>query len=139
MMSGSFTDRLAEKIIQMAPEFNVVFAYLFGSKAREKTHPLSDIDVAVFYNSSISANDRFQGHLKLIERLQRLLPADKILDLVLLNEAPISMQFRIVSHGKIIYCSDGLTLANFKEITWKMYFDYKPLEDLYVKTNLGLI
>lgn len=63
----------------------VVFSYLFGSAAREKPSPLSDIDIAV-YLSKNNSRDFFELKLSLHADICRALGRNDV-DIVVLNTA----------------------------------------------------
>jgi predicted nucleotidyltransferase len=67
---------------------SVNFAYLFGSIVRGDTNELSDVDIAVMLDESLSKKDMFNKELDLISELTCVLKSDKI-DLVVLNDAPL--------------------------------------------------
>jgi predicted nucleotidyltransferase len=49
----------------------VIFAYLFGSQAKGKTHPRSDVEVAVYVEDSVPQDRYLDLQLKLPARLER--------------------------------------------------------------------
>ena len=55
----------------------VYFAYLFGSAARKRTGPLSDVDIAVFIDESLDKHESFRVHMDLIDGLVSLLRTDR--------------------------------------------------------------
>lgn len=62
----------------------VVVAYLFGSTAREEANCLSDIDIAVLLDDSLTGKEAFDLQLKLIVDLGNLLKTKNV-DLVVLK------------------------------------------------------
>ena len=56
--------KLPENILEILPKVNnflenyskVVFAYLFGSLARDKVLPLSDVDIAIYLKEGVDLN-----------------------------------------------------------------------------------
>jgi uncharacterized protein YutE (UPF0331/DUF86 family)/predicted nucleotidyltransferase len=76
----------------------VKFAYLFGSRARGKAGPLSDTDVAVYFDRRIKFGDY---RLNLMERLAKILKSDN-LDLVVLNQAPPLLKHEIIKYGRLL-------------------------------------
>lgn len=79
-------------------EKRVKFAYLFGSRARGRTGPLSDTDVAVYLDRRIKHGDY---RLKLMEELSKILKSDH-LDLVVLNQAPPLLRHEIIKYGRLL-------------------------------------
>ena len=80
---------------------HVKLAYLFGSVAEGKEGKLSDVDIAVFLDESLSKKERFDLQLKLISGLTGILKTDRI-DLIVMNDAPLLLKYNIIKHGKIL-------------------------------------
>ena len=80
---------------------HVKLAYLFGSVAEGKEGKLSDVDIAVFLDESLSKKERFDLQLKLISGLTSILKTDRI-DLIVMNDAPLLLKYNIIKHGKIL-------------------------------------
>jgi uncharacterized protein YutE (UPF0331/DUF86 family)/predicted nucleotidyltransferase len=79
-------------------------AYLFGSALQETVGPLSDLDIAVW--PPPDRPDWLSFYNDLHGELCRLFQADNI-DLVLLDQAPLSLQARVVLEGLQILDGDG--------------------------------
>jgi hypothetical protein len=90
------------KIMEFLSEQECVkLAYLFGSVAEGKEGKLSDLDLAVFLDESLSKKERFNQQLTLVSELTGLLKTDRI-DLVIMNDAPLLLNYNIIKHGKIL-------------------------------------
>ncbi|WP_114279074.1 type VII toxin-antitoxin system MntA family adenylyltransferase antitoxin [Thioalbus denitrificans] len=76
----------------------VLFAYLFGSRARGTHGPMSDFDIAVHLAQNV---DLFTFRLQMLEQLNRLLKTDKV-DLVVLNDAPLLLRHRVIRDGRLL-------------------------------------
>lgn len=113
-------DRL-RTALERYPE--VLVAYLFGSVARDRPGPLSDVDVAV-----LLAEDG--GHtgrpLDLLGDLAAAAGTDDI-DLVVLNEAPNELAFRVIRDGRLLLCRDERTRVRHRVRTILEYLDLEPL------------
>ena len=79
----------------LSKQEHVKLAYLFGSVANGKEGKLSDVDIAVFLDESLSKPERFSLQLKLISELTGILKTDRI-DLIVMNNAPISLNYEII-------------------------------------------
>lgn len=80
----------------------VVFSYLFGSAAREKPSPLSDIDIAV-YLSKNNSRDFFDLELSLHADICRALGRNDV-DIVVLNTAENLMLLdNIIRNGIVLH------------------------------------
>ncbi|GAB4170306.1 MAG: nucleotidyltransferase domain-containing protein [Geothermobacteraceae bacterium] len=113
----------------------VCFAYLFGSVARGNTGPLSDLDIAVWVAGDI---DCFQFRLRCLDALMSALGRDDI-DLVVLNEAPLELAYRVVRDGRVIVES-RLERVAFETRVIDLYLDAEPLrrtQRAYLKERLS--
>jgi predicted nucleotidyltransferase len=104
---------------------NVVLGYLFGSRARGEAGALSDVDVAVLLSEDAN-RETVSGQL--MDALARALRTDRI-DLVLLEQAPTPLRYRIVREGKLLQCADEEARVRFVTDTVMSYLDFKPLRD----------
>ena len=104
----------------------VRLAYLFGSQAARRTHPSSDVDVAVLLDESLTSDERFAERLRLLGDLSRIFGTDNV-DLVVLNEAPPLLAYETLRHGVLLYCADAQTRIEFQVRTRRAYEDTMPL------------
>ncbi len=104
----------------------VLFAYLFGSVAKESASRLSDIDIAVYLDpSQITQVNGYGYKSELLVDLQNVLKGK--VDLVILNEASTVLKFQVLKNGTLIYCVSEDERRYFHEHTMKKYLDLKPL------------
>ena len=102
----------------MAQRPEVLFAYLFGSRARGQAGPLSDTDVAVYVDPAL---DLLDARLRVIEALMRLL-GDERVDVVTLNNAAPDLRHAVISDGVVIKEEKALRTA-FEEQATSEYLD----------------
>jgi len=115
-----------KRVLEGHPE--VAFAYLFGSWAKGRQGPTSDIDVAVWFHESV--HDRLKAQLKLMGELGAALGTDH-LDLVVLNDATLSLRY-IVQRDGILACErDRCARIAFEARTRREYWDFEPLLKVY--------
>jgi uncharacterized protein len=57
-MQPSIMLKIPEIRTALSEDANVIFAYLFGGLAKGEVKPLSDIDIAVYINDSVSITGR---------------------------------------------------------------------------------
>jgi len=112
----------------------VKLAYLFGSVAEGKEGKLSDVDIAVFLDESLSKEDMFNQELKLISELTGILKTDRI-DLIVMNDAPLLLKYNIIKHGKILK-DDKETKMRVETGILSDYLDMKYYMDRH--TNLAI-
>ena len=113
-----------KKICQRHPE--IEFLYLFGSHGRRKPGPLSDTDLAVYLDSSVSTDSYFQASLDLMGEFSQLLRTDEV-DVVILNRAPLSLQYHIVFEGRLLYERHRLSRILFETKVTDFFLDSEPL------------
>ena len=86
-------------------EKEVIFAYLYGSYARGKTHPFSDVDIAVY----LREND-FKTYMQLLAKLPEI---GKEIDLRVLNDASPLFKYKVIKEGKLLVNKDDELLKKF--------------------------
>ena len=99
----------------------VLAAYLYGSYGTEYQTPLSDVDLAVLLKRDVALP--LQEELLLASELAGIAQEDD-LNLLILNKAPITIQFRVISTGRPIFVRDKIAVADFVEWVLKIYGDY---------------
>jgi predicted nucleotidyltransferase len=104
----------------------VAYAVLFGSSARGGEHPASDADVAVELVLGAARDPQAIG--RLVARLEAA--AGRRVDLVLLDEAPAPLAYRIFRDGRVLVERDHAALVARKARAILDYLDFKPVEDL---------
>lgn len=108
----------------------VVAAYLFGSRAEGVARPASDTDIAVLLDERIK--DTFKYRLELADELERL--AGTQIDLILLREAPLLLQFQILKKGKVVFERDVDRRASYEMYILGKYYDYQRFFDFHSKS-----
>ncbi|MHA1336298.1 MAG: type VII toxin-antitoxin system MntA family adenylyltransferase antitoxin [Promethearchaeota archaeon] len=120
-----------EKIKEIALKHNISLIYLFGSKATGNDSKLSDIDIAVLLDKYDQEKIK-DLMLDLIFEFSQIFKNDKI-DLVILNKAPLALQYNVVAHGKVLYERDIGVRMVYENKAIKLYLDFKIYEDEYYK------
>ncbi len=116
------------RILEKDPR--IVLGYMFGSVTKGESGPLSDIDVGVLLTTGF---DRRKAHGDLMDSLCRTLRTDHV-DLILMNDSPIPLTYRIIRDGKLIHCTDERARERFESATILRYLDFKPLRDMAFRT-----
>jgi predicted nucleotidyltransferase len=109
---------------------DIVAVYLFGSLARGRAHPRSDVDIAILL-VPMDAEAAFDRRLRLMEELRRF--ADREVDVIVLNIAPLLLQHQVLKHGRLLYERDRLARAEFEVRAGKIYADLKPMNDFFTQ------
>jgi predicted nucleotidyltransferase len=99
----------------------VLVAYLFGSLARGRPTPLSDVDVAILVDA-----DREPDLAALTGALSDRLGTDAM-DLVVLNHVGPTLAHRVLRDGRILFCRNEPARLEFTRRRLLEYFDTAPL------------
>ena len=70
---------------------------------------------------------RFQVWLEILGKLTDLLETDEI-DLVMLNEAPLSLRMKVLENKRIIVDNDPFLRHEYESLTMREYYDLSPKE-----------
>ena len=116
--------RIIEHLVEeLSKDPNIIFAYMFGSFTL-KSIPHRDIDVGIFLKESTSPLMGEKYEINLAVTLEKLFACH--VDVVILNQAPLSIQYHI-TREKLIFCRNMNLHFDFLEKIWRDYFDFKPL------------
>jgi predicted nucleotidyltransferase len=110
------------RVLEVEPA--VAYALLFGSSARGTGHAGSDADVAIGLAPGMARDPQTLG--RLIARLETA--AGRRVDVVLLDEAPAPLAYRIFRDGRLILERDHAALVARKARAILDYLDFKPIE-----------
>jgi predicted nucleotidyltransferase len=111
---------------------DIIFAYLFGGLLREKPSPLSDVDVAVYLHSPEKLD-----FLQLFHDITSVLGTEE-LDLVILNDAPVSIAGRVLQNRKILVDKKPFVRHKYESLTLRKYFDFRVKESQLVRGRYGI-
>ena len=92
---------------------DVISIYLFGSYARGREKPFSDIDICVIADRDAN-RDEILSH------------SSKKIDISIFHDLPMSMRFRVIKEGKLLFSRDELKLHRTIVATIRSYLDFKP-------------
>jgi uncharacterized protein len=128
---------LPENIDELLPEAyeylrsdeDILFAYLFGSMARKKAGPLSDVDIAVYLKKQAYFAEK---KLEILGNLVNILKTDEI-DLVVLNRAPLALRMKVLENKKVIVDKTPLIRHRYESLTMRQYFDFSYKESFILK------
>lgn len=112
----------------------VVFAYLFGGFGRGKPTPLSDVDIAVYLNRGA---DGSSAKLDLIGSLMQALDTDEV-DLVILNEAPLSLAGRIQQTARVLVDKDPSRRFVYESLIRRQFADFAIRERTLLFERFGI-
>ena len=115
-------DRIVEDL-KKYPEVMVII--LFGSYARGKAKPISDIDIAVIY----------RGAKRTLEA-EITSCSSYILDVVPFSRLPLYIQFEVIKYGKILFMRDE---EYFIEVKRGVLREYLEMSYLYERMGRRIL
>jgi hypothetical protein len=122
-------DRVIEQIRPvLEADPRIAFALLFGSVARGEEHPASDLDLAVGLRAGTRLSSIELGDL--VSRLEAV--AGRTVDLLLLEDAPEAIAFRVFRDGVPVVVRDRRALVDRQVLAMLEYWDFQPIEEILV-------
>jgi|YelNatPaOPRAMG01_1025707.scaffolds.fasta_scaffold03068_19 predicted nucleotidyltransferase len=107
-------NKTLRKIVSSLKKYkNVVAVYVFGSRVKGKTTPLSDTDIAVFLHPYDEET-----------ALQVCAYSSPTIDTSVFNELPPYMKFEVIKNGKPIYVRDKEVLEDMVLMAMREYMDH---------------
>jgi len=110
----------------------IAYALVFGSTARGTAAEHSDHDIAVGLAKGVHLSTLEIGEL--IARLESA--AGRSVDLVLLDEAPPALAYRVFRDGQVLAARDRDALTARKVRAILEYLDFQPIEALFTRAVL---
>lgn len=108
---------------------DIIFAYIFGSYAKDNIRKDSDIDIAIYLKDNIDTYEYLDMKMELLEALKREV------DLVILNNATPLLSYEIYKNNILLFTHDRAMENRYKVKTLFEYNDMKRYLDLsYDKT-----
>lgn len=130
---------IEEQVREAAAEVpGVAVLLVFGSRARGRPRPDSDLDVAVLPATSgeggeCEEDDALHRHRlqkRLIVALYELAPEGRV-DVVFLDEAPVTLRQKVMEEGRMVLCRDPAAWRALRVATMKEYGDSEWARRLY--------
>lgn len=119
MLSEKNTDRL-HTVFATHPAVRA--AYVFGSAASGGERAESDLDLAVVVDEDVWDSSE---KVPLITECMDAAERDWI-DLVVLNDAPLVLQFEAVRPNVLLYANENFDHGAFVSKVMRMYWDFQP-------------
>ena len=117
----------------LADDSRVAYAIVFGSAGRAQLGPHSDLDIALGLDAG-----RTLGVLEMGALAARLEDAaGRAVDLILLDEAPPALAYRVFRDGQAVAVRDPSALAARKARAILDYLDFQPIEELCARGALA--
>ena len=99
------------RLMELFHQGGVALAYLFGSYAHGKVRSSSDIDIAILLERT--EEGLYSSYREVMIGIREALGTERF-DLLLLNHAPLTLLFEIISQGRLIFCRDEEVLNSFE-------------------------
>lgn len=107
---------------------DVLFAYIHGS-ALHSDNP-QDIDIAVYLDPEGFGKLYRNGEVSIGFAIPMEMELEKYLgrkvDMQVLNNAPLSFRYRVISQGLLVIDSDSNIRCDFEYLSRVEYFDFRP-------------
>lgn len=133
---------LARNLKPVFERHPALFAYLFGSQAKETSDALSDVDIAVFFNPKSSERERDNFFIEIEDVIKARMPGIQKIDFVVLNNTDYLTPFlekEIVYDGVVLYCVDKDARAHWESLAIAEWLDWEPYQKAYDKAILDEI
>ncbi len=111
---------------------NIVFAYLFGGLIKDRFNPLSDVDLALY----LKERKKFD-YLETFRKISKTLETEEI-DLIILNNAPLSLAGRILQNRKILVDKVPFLRHRYESLTLREFFDFSIKERDILQRRYGI-
>jgi predicted nucleotidyltransferase len=112
----------------LGAEDDVIAVYLFGSQSRGTAGPLSDVDVAVWLDTSREVRDGWPRAAELTAKAAEALRTSEV-QVVVLNEAPPLLAHRVLRDGVVLFEEDARARVAFETSAILRYLDTIPLRE----------
>ena len=120
---------------ELNKQSQVMFAYLYGSILSSENP--RDIDIAIYMfpldfeklsrDAEISLSFAIPLEMNLEKQLKRKV------DVQVLNRAPLSFRYRVITDGKVIVDKDSNTRCDFEYLSRAEYYDFSPRRKEYLQ------
>ena len=107
-------------------ELGVSLVYVFGSQVDGTANILSDIDLGVVFAQEVNYRaDKKERYVKLFDLFTDIFSDYRKVDLIFLQETPLTLQYRAACSGQVIYRQDPSRRQEFdyKEYVMKRHAD----------------
>ncbi len=134
-MNGKFERDLEKFRKFLDSQKYVLVSYLFGSFSKGKTGPLSDIDIGIFADESLTKKELIKRKMIIMDEAVSIFGKDRV-DVVLMNSAPLSLNFNIIRDGRSITHRDINKKVTVEADIMSRYLDRKFYDNIYLKNGM---
>jgi predicted nucleotidyltransferase len=123
MSNMGFTTAIQSAMLKtLATAHHIRLIYLFGSQAQDQAGPMSDYDLAILFSDKPSLPER----TALAHQLALIFETARV-DLVVLNQAPVELQYNVIVTGCLLYEASRANRVEFEAETLSRYGDFLPI------------
>lgn len=125
-MKDIFDKKQLDNIVK---KYHIADVYVFGSQVTGYARKDSDLDIGVRFVEGLPRGGivgKIYGNLA--SEIQSL-TGEYAIDLVLIDEAPLHFQYKIITKGELIFSANREDSYNFVESVANRYRDYKYFID----------
>jgi predicted nucleotidyltransferase len=133
-ISPSILSKIPDVQKTLTEDTNIIFAYLFGGLSGGIVKPLSDIDIAVYVKN---INNLAEYKFGLFCRMADALGTTEQ-DIVILNNASVSISGRILQNKKILTDKDPSIRHNYESLVLREFFDFRIKEEALLNRRYGI-
>jgi len=119
--------KIQELVGKLKPFKEVKAIYLFGSAAKGKATPLSDIDICTITDK---ASEEVKTEIS-------SLSSEKV-GVSLFEDLPINIRIKVLKEGKVLFMRDEKVVSSIRADLISRYLDFKPILKRYYEKSLGL-
>lgn len=120
---------------EVSNQSQVMFAYIHGS-VLSSDNP-RDIDIAVYLFPADFENLSRDGEVSLSFAIPLEMDLEKRLkrkvDIQILNRAPLSFKYRVITDGKLLVDKDSNARCDFEYLSRVEYYDFSPRRKEYLQ------
>lgn len=133
-------ENLENKLKSIFKKHKVIFAYLFGSQVKGKVGKLSDVDIAVYFESSVPLKKKQEVRFKIEDDIERKLNLPEKVDVIPLNDVQPLLEKEVIYNGKVIFSKDESKRTHYEAMAISRWLDWEYYENKFneaIKRQLG--
>ncbi len=116
-------------------KLGILAIYLFGSEAEGTKTGKSDVDIGILLKDLKNLEDTRLLYNAIYLELSKVFKPTFLreLDIIFLQNAPLTLQYEAITNGKIIYEENPVKRADYEEMIVNQYMDFKPVLEYFDK------
>jgi len=122
-------EKVESQLFGLFRAHRVSLAYLFGSYAKGKIGPMSDLDIAILLKGGIPEADYFNLRIDMMVSLSSIFKRGNI-EVVILNKSAPLLKYEVIKYGRVLFKENEASRVNFEAHVLGEYLDTKRIRDL---------